>query len=106
MLGLTIFVELSNFVLKLWFGDDRPSLSPSSRSAGEDVTEKTLLSNCKLKKSKGEYPQGHGQSPGMQAHTHILYFPSTYYTNEFVNYDYKVIIYKPVSLNFEMCVSI
>lgn len=42
-------------VPELWFGDDRPSLSPSSRSAGEDVTEKTLLSNCKLKKSKDAY---------------------------------------------------
>lgn len=42
-------------VPELWFGDDRSSLSSSSPSAGDTVTEKMLLSDCRLKKSKDAY---------------------------------------------------
>ncbi|XP_034370056.1 leucine-rich PPR motif-containing protein, mitochondrial isoform X2 [Arvicanthis niloticus] len=43
-------------VPKLWFGDDRPSLSSSSPSAGDAaITEKVLLSNCRVKKNKDAY---------------------------------------------------
>ncbi|XP_052042455.1 leucine-rich PPR motif-containing protein, mitochondrial [Apodemus sylvaticus] len=40
---------------ELWFGDDRPSLSSSSPSAEGSATEKMLLSNCRLRKSKDAY---------------------------------------------------
>lgn len=53
-----MFVKLNNFVLKLWFGDDRPSLNSSSPPAVETDTEKMLLNACRLRKNKGKYPQG------------------------------------------------
>lgn len=60
-------------VPELWFGDDRPSLSSSSPSAGDAaITEKVLLSNCRVKKNKGEHSQGRGQVVGRTgAATHI-----------------------------------
>lgn len=53
-----MFVELNNFVLKLWFEGDRPSLKSSSTPAVETDTEKMLLNACRLRKNKGKYPQG------------------------------------------------